>query len=168
MDEKLLTAFISGAANVTATAALPLAASVLDGHSLGIKRGDRSAGLVGRWSGVIHQRNGVVKVSRVSSCEFTREEQHILGELTIDSQDHGKPVTMFLRTAGYLLNDRFFKSDYVGWLQGREQEEVVQFGSIILEWSTDASTLKGYFIGVGPITGRLVYGSVELMKEIKQ
>lgn len=166
MDEKFWEAFFNSLPSL-GSALVPLASNMLDTHSLPMRHNARCAGLVGAWKGVLGQRNGVVRESSLS-CILQERKHHIYGEFTLESEAHGKPLTMFLRSASVLWDGHFFMSYYVGSIQGRDPAEVVSFGNILLHLSMDCSTLAGYFHGVGPFSGKLVYGRMLLTKEPKK
>lgn len=64
-----------------------------------------------------------------------------------------------LKLTGELISDRFLMVRYYGGDQG-----LIECGCGILELSMDAHTLKGCFSGIGPYTGGMIQGTIELMR----
>ena len=100
------------------------------------------------------------------------EKRFITGTFSLQAKieegkdEKGEPITRIItikfETIGALIHSRYFKMEYKGHYQDRE--EFIQFGVAILELSLDAHTLKGYFVGIGPIAERIIDGPVELKK----
>jgi hypothetical protein len=60
---------------------------------------------------------------------------------------------------GGYRNDRFLKLDYQNI-----DNEIIQFGTIILELSPDNESLNGEFLGYGPKAKKIVAGNIEMKK----
>lgn len=134
---------------------------------------ERRKGLEGTWNGIIHQRQGPIRETKIDDWVMKAGKRYVEGKATLHIRIAGtggnpapQDITIDLAITGTLIHGRYFKLEYRGSYQGRE--DLLQFGVAILELSMNAHTLKGYFVGIGPIAERIIDGPVELNKPFKQ
>ena len=121
----------------------------------------RAGALVGTWEGDAHQEFGAdgQPFDAKVTFKFTVTGKKIQGQGIYRMRDGAQDIiTTFIFSGGF-LHERFIRFDY-----NPEAADTVQFGSIILELSNDAKSLKGRYLGYGVRTNGLVYGTVDLKK----
>lgn len=136
---------------------------------------DRRTALEGAWKGIVHQRQGPIRDAEINDWTLKAKKRHVEGTATLHvkleektgkNEPNKPPTTQDILVAvairGTLIHGRYFKLEYRGSFQGKE--DFLQFGVAILELSLDAHSLKGYFVGIGPIAGRIIDGPAEFHK----
>lgn len=117
------------------------------------KRGDYISEISGTWEGTARQRRGVIGESKAT---FTLKSwaNIVYGVIAYDGTERK------LNVVGGFIQDRYLSLHY-----RNRHNAILQHGSILLELSGDNTTLTGDFQGVGPISGKIVIGSIELKKQ---
>ena len=163
MDPVILAAIIGAVGTIAGSVITWLLTRLLDGRPrLPILGQERRMALEGTWNGKIRQRQGPIREVIISDWAMKARKRRIEGAASLHINRDGKTITIFLKITGALIHGRYFRVEYRGAYQGRE--DFVQFGVGIMELSLDAHTLKGFFVGIGPITEGLIYGTAELKK----
>jgi hypothetical protein len=163
MDPVVLAAIIGALGTIAAAVVTWFLTSSLDKQPRFPALGkERRKALEGTWSGLIRQRQGPIRSIEIPNWEMKAGRRHIEGTVTLQVTHETKTITISLKTIGALIHGRYFKVEYRGFYQG--DADFLQFGVGILELSMDAHSLKGSFVGIGPIAERIIDGWVELKK----
>lgn len=163
MDPVVLAAIIGAVGTIAAAVITWFLTRLLDGRPRSPVIGsERRRALEGTWSGVLHQRQGPIRTIQLSAWTMKTTRRSIRGQTTIQLPHEGKTLSIPMDITGSLLNDRFFKVEYRSQYQGKEG--FIQFGYGLLELSMNGHILKGAFVGIGPVSGRIIDGTVEIKK----
>ena len=102
------------------------------------------------WKGTINQRRGDIKTFNV---ELVLESKFniVYGKLTYDSR--------ILKCVGGFEKDRYLSLNYKN-----EISSMLQHGTVALKLSGNNEKLSGDFVGVGPVSEKIVIGTIELSK----
>ena len=175
MDPIILAALIGVVGTILGSVTTWLLTRWLDKEPPGPIIGEeRRAALEGAWKGSVTQRQGpvrkfelpdwvlVVRKGRIEGKSSIKGVRNIPGDSSHGISPKDQAITIPVNITGELLNDRFLKVEY----RGKQQDGVgaIHFGYCLLELSMDAHTLKGSYIGIGPIAGQIIYGQMELHK----
>lgn len=127
------------------------------------------AAFAGKWAGKAYQQTGAAKEATIT-CTLRAYKDHLEGQGMLEAtitrgESKGETYqTRIIITATSPFN-RHLTAQYHCSPPGREQDEVRQFGTLLLELGPDSRTLKGSFEGYGPYTiSEKVRGTIVLKK----
>lgn len=159
MEASVIPAFVSGGFAVVAPIVTFIATKAYETRFLDHISPGRRKALVGTWEGIAHQELGPdgKPVDLKATFTFTTSRKLVIGEGTYRLPDDSQARFRF---SGGFLHDRFLRFNYTS-----AEDGVIQFGSVILELSSDAKEFRGRFQGFGVRSQRMVYGDVVLRKK---
>jgi len=114
------------------------------------KGSDYLSQIKGSWQGTFKQRKGVVKEENITLSLNTKFNV-IFGELK-----YGQRI---LKCIGYFDKDRYLSLRY-----RNKADSKLQHGIIILKLNGENDKLSGDFVGVGPVSEKIVRGEIEVSK----
>jgi len=157
MDPAVVAAWIGGGFSIVGPIATFFAMKAYEGRFLEPLQADRKRALAGQWRGTI------VQTSLMSDLSVSLEVsgRKITGAAELRFVLKGQDRHLVLRLVGGFLHDKFLKLDYTK----KNNDGSIQFGSLIVELSSDARTLHGEYVGYGSITNAIVSGAISLSKE---
>lgn len=109
--------------------------------------------LPGTWAGTVNQQKGITGTSEVT-FEFKTFLNVVYGKMSY--KDQGAT----LKVVGGFVQDRYLNLHYQNI-----HSATLQHGSVILHLSGTNKRLSGDFLGVGPMSEKIVRGVVELKKD---
>jgi len=158
MQPEVVAAIITGGVAVLAPIITLVFKQIYDRRSLGNIKGRRKA-VIGTWSGSIVQEIDSNVVSFNLEITFSAGKKIVQGDASFISPTNNQLTK--LKFIGGFLHERFIKFEYKN-----PDESIIQFGSSILDLSSDGKTLNGKFIGYGSATNRIVNGEVMLKRVV--
>jgi hypothetical protein len=127
-----------------------------------LSKGRRKA-LDGKWVGTLHQEVG--PDGRPLDADYTlrlsTSRKAVKGEGNSHFQLGDKKYESKFHVVGGFLHDRFLRFTY-----DNVDETTLQFGAMMLELDPNGRSLTGRFVAYGFLSKRLIYGTIELTKEM--
>ncbi len=161
MDSTIVAAIIGGIFTIGASIGTFAITRIFDSNLLLVTRNVRQKSLTGQWKGPVHQEGGIqgtpIDIQLALTLRSTRRVVRGEGFFTGAFQNQTFNTTMTI--LGGFVHERFLKLEY------EYKSELVQFGFVLLELSPDGRTLEGQWMGFGPISRKLVSGSMQLHKQ---
>jgi hypothetical protein len=156
MQSEVTAALITGIIAIISPLTTYFLTRAYDRRELGKIEGRRKA-IIGAWKGDITQ-TFLGETSQITiEMAFTAGKKIIEGHANLIH-----PVTSELtrlKFTGGFYHDRFIKFDYKN-----ENETIMQFGSAVVDLSSDGKTLNGKYVGYGSKTNQIVSGDVCLKR----
>lgn len=130
----------------------------------------RSAGISGKWTGAVYQRDEDDSELSEFSAEatLTADRKTVSGRLRVQFPEKLKrpidgpgPLTVEFIVTGGLMYERFLQLNYLS-----EDPTVVQFGSVVLELDDHAREMNGRYVAYGAYSKSIVSGLARLTKKI--
>lgn len=115
--------------------------------------------ILGKWSGIIIQELGNSEISFGVEFEFRNRGRKLYGTCKVDAIDNPMDESHNLYIEGGLFENRFLKLEYKN-----TDENVIQFGTFLMELMPDGKKLIGRFTGYGHVSKKVVYGKITLNK----
>ena len=117
--------------------------------------------MVGTWVGESQQDLGPDGKPEMAQLKFVFATK---GKKVIGTGEHsgvlaGTPYAMHLRIVGGFLHSKFLRLEY----DPRDASKL-QFGSVLLELGNNADQITGRYLGFGPYTNGMVWGTISLKK----
>jgi hypothetical protein len=165
MEPPVIAALISGTSSlIGGSLATHFVSRFLEQRDLPSISKDRRIALNGRWQGVYHQDVGPSggPTDYAMKADFTAKKKAIMAKIEMVLSFEGTTYHIAYDGKGSYVDNRFIKMEYESADPG-----VMQFGFMILEYSTLGYTLTGRFVAFGAITERLVSGNINLQKIIR-
>lgn len=160
--ETITAAIIAGIFAIIAPILTYIFTKFYDNRDLLVISQNRKAALNGAWHGKIFQAEGIrgqpVQYPFNIDLSVNKKEVHGIGKVNFPiskTETHVFNVSLL----GGFLHDRFLKLDYKN-----TNPAEMQFGSLILNLSSDGKKLSGRFLGYGAKTEKLVFGELTLEK----
>jgi transcriptional regulator with XRE-family HTH domain len=128
---------------------------------LDFKQQTRQLALAGDWRGTAH--DGGRELEYIVTLLLKPLGRALQGEGQLSDAAAGADIAVqSVRVAGRLVYDRFLMLEYTL----EEPPGAIQFGLLLLEFSTDGQTLHGGFVGYGALVTRgITMGTVHLQKQ---
>ena len=155
METAVITALVAGIASIASALVAVVVKDVLERRSLKPIFGERRKALTGYWKGTIEQPNLTADLT----VHLVASHKEVNGIADLRFPFHGKDHHLVLSLKGGFLYERFLKLDYK-----KDNEGVIQFGSLIIEFAEDSETLKGKYSGYGSLTKSIVSGEILLSR----
>lgn len=125
-----------------------------------VSKGRRKA-LNGTWKGTIRQLDDIDgnKARGLAELNLHARRKRISGRITIEMTVGESSHTTALKLKGGFKLDRFLELNCVN-----ENEEIVQFGNLVLELDPYGNKMYGRIQGYGPISRKIVSSELDLEK----
>jgi hypothetical protein len=164
METPIVAAIISSATSLVGGSLVThLVSRYLERKDLQSISKDRLKSLNGRWQGVYQQDVGPSggPTDYLTKIDFTAKKKTITAKIEMVLTFEGTTYHISYEGKGRYVDNRFIKMEYDSAFPS-----VMQFGFMILEYSSSGYSLTGRSVGFGAKTQRLISGSIDLQKII--
>ena len=180
MDVTIIVALISALATIIASSTTFIFSNVLSGlfrpqggrktppagDSLPkICQDSRQDSLAGDWKGTVRRKESLgepLEMHFIASFKSTDSSNPTMpGEGKLTYKDKGRTITKHLFIQGEFVYERFLRLRY----ELKDQPGAIQFGHVILQLSSDGTTLDGKFLGFSAINGGIAEGTVHTERD---
>lgn len=156
MDSAVLTAVIGGGFSILTVVVTKL----FDAQPFDYVSRKRRRAISGRWEGESQQNSG--PSGGPETLPLTMKMEVFWFRIIRGTGEYRLPdgtVSEFKCRGGFLY-DRFLRVHY-----DSVEDSIVQFGSVVMELSSDAKSLTGNFVGFGVDSQKIVHGLLKLQKK---